>query len=75
MYQACHVIYIIITISTVGILINLFQCPILLAVHIRTHTPAEPIRTWHAGTVIRTREWPNNKHSWCYYCLYNFIML
>ena len=37
-------------------LINLFQCPILLAVHTGARTPDEPIQTWHTGTMIRTRE-------------------
>jgi len=55
MYQTSHVIY---TIKKVppGILINLFQCPIPLAVHTGAGTPTEPIRTWHTGIMIQTIE-------------------
>ena len=42
MSRACRVIYTIRTISTTWYLINLFQCPIPLAVHIRARTPDEP---------------------------------
>jgi len=56
MYRANHGIYTIITSVLPGILINLFQCPIPLMAHTRTRTPAEPIRTWHTGTIIQTRE-------------------
>ena len=56
MYRASHVIYIIINkLVPPDILINLFQYPIQLAVHTGARTPAEPIRTWHTGTTIRTR--------------------
>jgi len=55
-------------------LINLFQCP-YHGSSCRIPTPDKPIRTWHADTIVRTREWPNNKRSWCHYCLYYFIML
>jgi len=75
MCRACHVIYTIIKISTPGILINLLQYLIPLAVHTRAHTLNEPIQTWHTGTMIRTREWTNNKRSRRYYCLCSFIML
>ena len=42
MYQTGHVIYTIITIIVLGILINLFQYPIPLAVHTGARTPDEP---------------------------------
>ena len=52
MYQESHVIYIIITISSSDILINLFQCLIPLAVHIGGRTPDDLIRKWHTGIII-----------------------
>ena len=68
MHRSSHVIYTIITIGTACILIYLFQCPLPLAVRTGACIPAEPIRTWHTGTIIRTREWPNNKCFWCFHC-------
>ena len=32
-------------------------------VHAGARTPVEFIRTWYAGTIIRTREWSNNMRS------------
>ena len=57
------------------ILINLFQCPMPLAVYTGARTPAESIRIWHTCTIIWTREWQNNKRSFHLYCLYSYIIL
>jgi len=48
--------------------------PIPLTFHTEARTSLEPIRIWHTGTIIRTREWPNSKCSWCHhYCVIKFI--
>ena len=75
MYRACHVVYMIIIINIAWYFNQSLSVSHTIAVHTRARAPDEPIRIWYMGTIIRTREWPNNRRSWHHYYLYCFIML
>jgi len=72
MYRASHVIYTIIAISTAWYFNQSLPVFHITDSSYRSPYSSKPIRTWHTGSVIRTREWPNNKCSCHHHCLYYF---
>ena len=75
MCRASHVIYTEITISTAWYFNQSLSVSHTTSSSYWTRTLVEPIRTWHTGIIIQTREWPNYKCSYRHYYLYCFIML